>query len=135
MKCSKSRRFLGLRPRPRWGSLRCSPIPHSGKGLLAIGNRGFPPPALAIFSTHIFTCEKLYNLPPLRLNPLSAYSTSIFFTSNMSHYLKSLKICLASVHLSHPGASILGGLETSQPPDFGHGVVGVAGSRGAVGGS
>src|SRR6218665_750181 len=34
MKCSKSRRLLGLRPRPRWGSLRRSPSPPSRGGFL-----------------------------------------------------------------------------------------------------
>src|SRR5688572_32741961 len=35
-------------PRPRWGSLRRSPIPPSRYGLLAFGNRSFAPSALAI---------------------------------------------------------------------------------------
>src|SRR6218665_676218 len=39
LKCSKSRRFLGLRPRPRWGSLQRSPDP------LVV--RGFLPSAIA----------------------------------------------------------------------------------------
>src|SRR6218665_3976254 len=39
MKCSKSSRFLGLRPRPRWGSLRRPPDP------LVV--RGFLPSAIA----------------------------------------------------------------------------------------
>ena len=43
MKCSKSRRFLGLR-------LRRSPRPPSRKGLLAFGNRSFAPSARAISS-------------------------------------------------------------------------------------
>jgi len=60
MKCSKSRRFLGLRPRPRWGSLRRSPRPPSRKGLLAFGNRSFVPSALAIFSTST-TYERLWS--------------------------------------------------------------------------
>jgi len=52
MKCSKLRRLLGLRPRPRWGSLRRSPIPPSRYGLLAFGNRSFAPSALAISPPH-----------------------------------------------------------------------------------
>src|SRR5688572_30970862 len=40
IKCSKLRRLLGLRPRPRWGSLRRSPIP-------PIVVRGFLPSAIA----------------------------------------------------------------------------------------
>src|SRR6218665_1247279 len=46
LKCSKLRRFLGLRPRPRWGSLRRSPRSPSREGLLAFGNRSFAPSAL-----------------------------------------------------------------------------------------
>src|SRR6218665_1224160 len=46
LKCSKSSRFLGLPPRPRWGSLRRSPIPPSREGLLAFGNRSFAPSSL-----------------------------------------------------------------------------------------
>src|SRR6218665_3789445 len=45
LKCSKSSRFLGLRPRPRCGSLRHSPIPPSRERLLAFGNRSFAPSA------------------------------------------------------------------------------------------
>src|SRR6218665_3875471 len=39
LKCSKSRRFLGLRPRPRWGSLRRSLRPPNREALLAFGKR------------------------------------------------------------------------------------------------
>src|SRR6218665_2228454 len=46
LKCSKSRRFLELRPRPRWESLRRSTRPPSREGLLAFGNRSFAPSAL-----------------------------------------------------------------------------------------
>src|SRR6218665_1103276 len=42
MKCSKLRRLLGLRPRPRWGNLRRSPRPPSG-----LVDRGFLPSAIA----------------------------------------------------------------------------------------
>src|SRR6218665_1924769 len=45
LKCSKSRRFLGLRPRPHWGSLRRSPRPSSCERLLAFSNRSFVPSA------------------------------------------------------------------------------------------
>src|SRR6218665_167977 len=58
MKCSKSRRFLGRSPRPRRGSLRRSPRPPSRKGLLAFGNRRFPPSALAISPTPM--CSLVY---------------------------------------------------------------------------
>src|SRR6218665_2325391 len=40
LKCSKLRRFLGLRPRPRWGSLQRSSTP------LVV--RGFLPSAIAV---------------------------------------------------------------------------------------
>src|SRR6218665_3180144 len=46
MKSSKLHRFLGLRPRLRWGSLQRSPRPPSCEGLLAFGNRSFAPSAL-----------------------------------------------------------------------------------------
>src|SRR6218665_1247897 len=46
LKCSKLLWFLGLCPRPRWGSLRRSPRPPSPEGLLAFGNRSFAPSAL-----------------------------------------------------------------------------------------
>src|SRR6218665_4113479 len=68
MKCSKSRRLLGLRPRPRWGSLRRSLRPPSREGLLAFGNRSFAPSALAL--TPIFPIS----VPPkviYRFTPLS----------------------------------------------------------------
>ena len=45
----RPRRFLGLRPRPRWGSLRRSLRPPSREGLLAFGNRSFAPSALSPF--------------------------------------------------------------------------------------
>src|SRR6218665_3117001 len=45
----------------------------------------------------MFICQKLKNFHLPRVHPLGAYSSSIFFTSNMSHYLKSLKICPAAV--------------------------------------
>src|SRR6218665_800523 len=53
--CSKSRRFLGLRPRPRWRSLRRSLRPPSRNGLLAFGNRSFAPSALAISPTRTYS--------------------------------------------------------------------------------
>src|SRR6218665_3209700 len=45
--------------------------------------------------------NQIFSLP--RVRPLDAYSASICFTSNMSHYLKSLKICPApSPNHMHP---------------------------------
>src|SRR6218665_3912758 len=75
MKCSKSRRLLGLRPRPRWGTLRRSLRPPSREGLLAFGNRSFAPSALAL--SPIFPISvplKLYTdlrlcLPPIFSRP------------------------------------------------------------------
>ena len=54
MKWSKSLRFLGLRPRPRWRSLRPFPRPPSREGLLAFVNRSFAPSELAIWPTRTF---------------------------------------------------------------------------------
>src|SRR6218665_3859906 len=68
-KCSKLHRFLGLRPRPRWGSLRRSPRPPSREGLLAFGNRSFAPSALAlsqIFSRSV-PPKVRYRFSPLHL--------------------------------------------------------------------
>src|SRR6218665_3267808 len=92
MKCSKSRRFLGLRLRPRWGAYNAPPNPLVVRGFLP---SCFAPTALAICPSHIFICEKLTNFALPRVHPLGAFSASIFFTSNISHYLKSLKICPA----------------------------------------
>ena len=39
LKCSKVRWRLGLRPRPRWGSLRRSPRPPNREGPRAFGAR------------------------------------------------------------------------------------------------
>src|SRR6218665_971832 len=55
------------------------------------------PLALAIFPTQMFICPKLNNFPLLSAHPFGTYIASISFTSNMSHYLKSLKICPAGL--------------------------------------
>jgi len=70
MKCSKSRRFLGLCPRPRWGSLQRSPRPASRKGLLAFRNHNFAPSARAISSparTYSLVQPHTASIPCLRL--------------------------------------------------------------------
>src|SRR6218665_1655779 len=46
LKCSKFLPFLGLRPRPRWGSYDAPSRPPSREGLLALGYRSFAPSAL-----------------------------------------------------------------------------------------
>ena len=83
MKCSKLRRFLGRSPRP--------PIVVRGFLISAIAAsclwRLQFPRLTCVYPKKI----KHFQLP--RVHPLEAYSASIFFTSNMSHYLKSLKIC------------------------------------------
>ena len=78
------------------GELTTLPLTPSRRGLLAFGNRSFAPSTLAISPTHMFVCEKLEDYPLPRVHSLGAYRTSIFFTSNMSHYLKVLKICPGS---------------------------------------
>jgi len=51
---------LGLRPRTRWGSLRCSPRPPSRIGSRM--GRGIPPP-------HTLPPRRLWRLDPRRLAP------------------------------------------------------------------
>jgi len=63
----KNRCRLGLRPRPRWGSLRRSPDPLVGWG------GGFPPPQTPPHST-----------PPPDSTPLDAFGVSV-------HRLRRLK--------------------------------------------
>src|SRR6218665_1977582 len=62
----------------------------------AFSNCSFALSALAISQTHVFVglCKKLKNfpIPSQSLQPRLVYSASIF-TSIMSHYFKSLKIC------------------------------------------
>src|SRR6218665_4180327 len=57
LKCSKMRWRLGLRPRPRWGSLRRSPDPLivRGNALSALGTLYFVP---------IFTSQFPFRAPP-----------------------------------------------------------------------
>ena len=74
--CSKSRRFLGLRPRPRWEAYDAPRI-LSCKGLLAFGSRSFPPSALAISPTWTFWYLRIFS-PPHGLKPNSAYDMHAF---------------------------------------------------------
>src|SRR6218665_4213947 len=71
------------------------PRPLSRQGLLAFGNRSFTPSALAISR---LTCLYAKN-SKISASPESTPSAQHinFFTSNMSHYLKSLKICPAGL--------------------------------------
>src|SRR6218665_370810 len=48
MKCSKSRRFLGHRPRPRWGAYDAPADPLVARGFLPSAIACFAPSALAI---------------------------------------------------------------------------------------
>src|SRR6218665_3599845 len=64
MKSSKSRRFLGLCPRPRWGSLRRSPVPD------ALVVRGFLPSAIA--ASHL---QSLFSPPNKNSRPVSPHPT------------------------------------------------------------
>ena len=52
IKCKKSRRLLGLRPRPRWGSLRRSPDPLVAMGFLL---SAITPSALTVWPTRTFS--------------------------------------------------------------------------------
>src|SRR6218665_1325145 len=68
MKCSKSLRFLGLRPRPGWGSLRRSPRPPSREGLLSFGTR-----SLTYTRVLINTPASRSQVFPSRLNGLAQF--------------------------------------------------------------
>src|SRR6218665_1880882 len=59
LKCSKMRWRLGLRPRPRWGSLRRSPRPPNRKRQHAFGARH------SLFRVHFYISIPLSG-PPLR---------------------------------------------------------------------
>src|SRR6218665_3988861 len=94
MKCSKSRRFLGLRPRPAGGAYDAPPDPLFGRAsclgqlqLRAFGASTFPDYCLYANNSNISVCPETTPSAPTALR--------FFFTSNMSHYLKSLKICPA----------------------------------------
>src|SRR6218665_888464 len=74
LKCSKMRWRLGLRPRPRWGSLRRSPDP-----LIVRGNA---PSALGtLYFVSIFTSQFPFRAPPYGI-PGSAteFGHTIFLT-------------------------------------------------------
>src|SRR6218665_3889112 len=95
MKCSKSRRFLGLSaPDPARGGYDAPSDP--------LHVRGFLPSAIAasgIWRLQFprLTClyaknSKLFLSP---VHPLGPTAPRFLFSSNMSHYLKYLKICPA----------------------------------------
>src|SRR6218665_4124707 len=84
-KCSILRRFLGLRPRPRWGAYDAPPDPIVGRGFLP---STIAPSRLRRLQFPRLACPS-QSPPPWRLQHLDS------FTFNMSHYLKSLKICPA----------------------------------------
>src|SRR6218665_2417947 len=63
MKCSKSRQFLGLRPRPCWGSLRRSPDP--------IVVRGFLPSAIAASHLRCFQFSQFFSISVPPIFPIS----------------------------------------------------------------
>src|SRR6218665_4138480 len=94
MKCSKSLRFLGLRPRPRWGSLRRSPRPPCRNGLLAFGNRSFAPSALALSPTFAISAppQFLQYLSPQSYVGLQIYASVygppyLFFCNSTTVYI------------------------------------------------
>src|SRR6218665_4153051 len=75
--CSKSRRFLGLRPRPRWGSLRHSPRPPIRKGFLLSAIAASPLRRLQ-FTQLLFMCKKTLTFLPAQSPPLGAYTAPRF---------------------------------------------------------
>jgi len=94
MKCSKLRRFLGLRPRPAGGAYDAPSDPLVGRCFLPSAITASRLRRLQFPQLHVYMRKlKFPNPRASRGAPLGAYSTSIFYTSNMSHYLKSLKIC------------------------------------------
>ena len=96
MKCSKYRRFLGLRPRPAEELTTLSPDPLVCRCFLPSAITASHLRRLQFPQLHVYRPMRKLKFPNPRASrggPLGAYSTSIFFTSNMSHYLKSLKIC------------------------------------------
>ena len=94
MKCSKLRRFLGLRPRPAGGAYDAPSDPLVGRCFLPSAITASRLLRLQFPQLHVYMRKlKFPNPRASRGAPLGAYSTSIFYTSNMSHYLKSLKIC------------------------------------------
>ena len=66
---SKSLWFLGLCPKPHWGSLQCPPQEPSREGLLlAFRNRSFAPSVLAICSTNSASRSQFFPSRPPLLN-------------------------------------------------------------------
>src|SRR6218665_4120465 len=77
MKCSKLCRFLGLRPRPRWGAYDAPPYPLVGRGFLPseiahsrLRRLQFPPLACLYAKTEIPESQSLKRWPPWRLQHL-----------------------------------------------------------------
>src|SRR6218665_3575103 len=95
MKCSKSRQFLGLRPRPRWGAYDAPTDPLVVRGFLpsAIAASGIWPLQFPRLTCLYAKNSKIF---PSQESTPSAPTAPQFFPSNMSHYLKSLKICPAA---------------------------------------
>src|SRR6218665_3164727 len=87
-------------PRPRWGSLRRSPKTLYSR--YTIGSSCLRQSKLRAFGACNFPDSQVYmrktlKFPPAQSPPARTYSTSIFSTSNMSHYLKFFKICPANI--------------------------------------
>src|SRR6218665_1848821 len=86
----------GAPPRPRSGSLRRSPKTLYSR--YTIGASCLRQSKLRTFGACNFPDSQVYmrktlKFPSAQSPPARTYSTSIFFTSNMSHYLKFFKIC------------------------------------------
>src|SRR6218665_2067145 len=95
MKCSKLRRFWGSAPDPAAGAYDAPPDPLVGRGFLPLATAAS---RLRRLQFPQLTCLYMYVKNSHISCPESTPSTptnnaSMFFTSNMSHHLKSLKIC------------------------------------------
>src|SRR6218665_4168072 len=93
IKCSKWRLFLGLCPRPRWGAYDAPSDPLVVRSFLPLA---IAPSRLRHQQFSRLTClyaKKLKKIPSPESNLSAPTAPRYFFTSNMSHYLKSLKIC------------------------------------------
>src|SRR6218665_569887 len=97
MKCSKLRRFLGLRPRPTGELTTLPPDPLVGRCFLPSAIKASRLRRLQFPQLHVYMRKLKFPNPRASRGgpPLALTAPRFFFTSNMSHYLKSLKLCPA----------------------------------------
>ena len=83
LKCSKMRWRLGLRPRPRWRSLRRSPRPPNRKRLRAFGARH------SLFRVHFYISVPLSG-PPYGIPGSATVSQYLMFISSQAKSIAKL---------------------------------------------